>query len=1162
MTIREDRELLGAGFGQRTVQRGIALQRNHAVIEVWHEPDEYLLQALVQGSRPTPYHVTIFLGIRGEVDETDCSCPVGIECKHAVAAFLEHRAGLRPEEREPSAPGGRPMRPSSPPTVSDRLDEWLRRFGAADHDRQGLATQANAHRTRGGEPRRRLYVLEPARHGGAEVADVLAGANLTLREATRSGTGRYNKGRRYSPQDHGYHAGRDTALDALDTEITGCATAIASGSASGSMRGWYEDDGCYALRGRLGATMLELAIATGRAFVGDDRHRPLEPGPALDLQPDWHEDGGGGYALRLRAGELERWWALPTDPPMYLDPQAHRAGRLSTGMSGAQLLVALETPVVPEEELQRFGEALEELDARRRSAGNPVPVPGSGPDRLLPAPVEPGERRIHVPPVPVLLLHSPDADPHVDGWVVTLVARYEDVMCPCDPWLERTTVRVEHPEGGHVRVQRDPHAERERHEEFLARFPALLPGTDSGAQAQIDLPDQAGMSAPGEAGIAFRADGATPAARFRVYRRLAASREALEADGWELIVLPPVHTETVRPSAFQALIERAAGEPGWFDVSLGFEHAGVHHELMPLVIAWLERGRDDEPVLIEQADGRFLEVPAAALEPVAAVFDELGERIGGHDTIRLSRARALALERLEQALGEADIETEWQGDREPVDFARRLRALSDIDTAGFADTPVPRALRATLRPYQRAGLGWLNALAKHGLCGILADDMGLGKTVQTLAHLLWLRSARRLDGPALVVAPTSLLGNWAREAAQFAPRLTVRVWHGIDRHAQPLNESLPTADLVITSYGLALRDRDLLAEHGFAMLVLDEAQQIRNPAAKITRAVKSLPIERRLCLSGTPLENHLGELWSQFDFLMPGLLGDAKRFTRHYRTPIERHGNDERRVRLAEAVRPFLLRRRKEAVATELPARTEIVREVVLGGRQAKLYESIRVAMQERVRDALARRGVAQSQITVLDSLLKLRQLCCHPGIVKLPSARKLDESAKTEMLLDMLTEMIAEGRRVLVFSQFTSMLSLIERELAARDIAWVKLTGQTRRRDEAIDRFQRGEVPLFLISLKAGGTGLNLTAADTVIHYDPWWNPAAEDQASARAHRIGQDKPVFVYRLVTTGTVEERIVALQARKRRLADGVLERSDAGALASMSAQETLSLFDAV
>jgi len=1134
MTTQEDMALLGGGFNQRTVQRGIALQRGHAVIEVMHDPDEYLLEALVQGSRSTPYQVTIFLGTRGEIEETDCSCPMAIDCKHAVATFLQHRAQIRSGDRALPVPGGQPTRSASkaPAPAPDRLGEWLRRFDAAGHARGGRAAAAPAHPAHGSGPRQRLYVLEPLQGRGAAVRDVLPGASLSLREATRGSTGRYNKGRRYNPNDYGYgyHVGRDTVTDALDDEIASCGAALASRAGGGSTHGWHANDGCYALRGRLGATMLELAIETGRAFVGNDRHRPLEPGPTLPLEPDWQEDDAGAHALRLRAGELEHWWALPTDPPMYLDPDAHRAGRLSTDMSGAQLLIALETPAVPEKELQRFGEALEAFG-------------GVGTARLLPPPVELDERRIHVPPVPVLLLHSLDDDPHVDSWVVELVARYEEVVFPCDPWLQKANVRVEHPQGGRVRVQRDPHAERERHVELVTRFPALLPHRT-------------------EDGIAFRADGETPAARFRVYRELVASREALETGGWELIVSPPVHTDTVRPSSFQALIERDPGEPGWFDVSLGFEHAGVHHELMPLVIAWLERGRGDEPVLIEQEDGRFLEVPAAALEPVAAVFDELGSRVGGQDTIRLSRARALALERLEQALGEADIETDWQGDREPVDFARRLRTLADIDTTDFADTPVPRALRATLRPYQRAGLGWLNALAKHGLCGILADDMGLGKTVQTLAHLLWLRSARRLDGPALVVAPTSLLGNWAREAAQFAPRLNVRVWHGIDRHAQPLHEGQPAADLVITSYGLALRDRDLLAEHGFALLVLDEAQQIRNPVAKITRAVKSLPIERRLCLSGTPLENHLGELWSQFDFLMPGLLGDAKRFTRHYRTPIEKHGNDERRVRLAEAVRPFLLRRRKEAVATELPAKTEIVREVILGGRQAKLYESIRIAMQERVRDALQRRGVAQSQITVLDSLLKLRQLCCHPGIVKLPSARKVEESAKTDMLLDMLTEMIAEGRRVLVFSQFTSMLSLIERELAARDIAWVKLTGQTRRRDEAIDRFQRGEVPLFLISLKAGGTGLNLTAADTVIHYDPWWNPAAEDQASARAHRIGQDKPVFVYRLVTTGTVEERIVALQARKRQLADGVLERSDAGALASMSAQETLSLFDAV
>ena len=361
---------------------------------------------------------------------------------------------------------------------------------------------------------------------------------------------------------------------------------------------------------------------------------------------------------------------------------------------------------------------------------------------------------------------------------------------------------------------------------------------------------------------------------------------------------------------------------------------------------------------------------------------------------------------------------------------------------------------------------------------------------------------------------------------------------------------------MITSYALVTRDIVLLGQQDFGLVVLDEAQAIKNPAAKVSQALKTLEIPRRLCLTGTPLENHLGELWSLFDFLMPGFLGSRKRFNRLYRTPIEVHGSDERQAALVDLVRPFLLRRRKEQVATELPPKTEIVREVTLEPEQARLYESIRVSMEQRVRALLAERGLGRSHIEMLDALLKLRQTCCHPRLVKLESARGVTASAKTELALSMLEELVDEGKKILLFSQFTEMLALIERELEKREMSWVKLTGRTRNRDEVIDAFQHGEVPIFLISLKAGGTGLNLTAADTVIHYDPWWNPAVENQASDRAHRIGQDKPVFVYKLVASDTVEQKIMAMQAHKRVLADRTVDAGGTAALESLTADDIL------
>ncbi|GHU15537.1 hypothetical protein FACS189441_7340 [Betaproteobacteria bacterium] len=329
------------------------------------------------------------------------------------------------------------------------------------------------------------------------------------------------------------------------------------------------------------------------------------------------------------------------------------------------------------------------------------------------------------------------------------------------------------------------------------------------------------------------------------------------------------------------------------------------------------------------------------------------------------------------------------------------------------------------------------------------------------------------------------------------------------------------------------------------MLVLDEAQTVKNARSKGAGEVRQIRAQHRLCLTGTPLENHLGELWTQFDFLLPGFLGDAKSFTRLWRNPIEKHGDTLRRNVLARRIRPFILRRKKDEVATELPPKTTIIRTVELVGSQRDLYETVRAAMDEKVRAEIAYRGFTRSQIVILDALLKLRQVCCDPRLVKSAVAKKVKERAKLDLLMDMLPEMVEEGRRILVFSQFTAMLDLIQSELDAAGLQYLRLTGETKDRETPIKAFQAGAAPIFLISLKAGGVGLNLTAADTVIHYDPWWNPAVENQATDRAHRLGQDKPVFVYKLIAAGSIEEKILALQEQKAELAAGILSDEHKG-----------------
>ena len=458
----------------------------------------------------------------------------------------------------------------------------------------------------------------------------------------------------------------------------------------------------------------------------------------------------------------------------------------------------------------------------------------------------------------------------------------------------------------------------------------------------------------------------------------------------------------------------------------------------------------------------------------------------------------------------------------------------------IAEVPKPAGLKAELRPYQQQGLNWLQFLSAHGLGGILADDMGLGKTLQTLAHVLAEKEAGRLTRPALIIAPVSLMGNWRREAERFTPGLSVLVLHGAERH--DVAASAGTHDLVIAPYSVLPRDRERWLRQPWHLVVLDEAQNIKNANTHAAQIVGELDTRHRLCLSGTPMENHLGELWSLFHFLMPGFLGSQARFKLLFRTPIEKQGNSERMDQLRRRVTPFMLRRAKQDVATDLPPKQEVVSTVVFEDKQANLYETIRLSTEKAVREALANKGLAKSQIQILDALLKLRQVCCDPRLVPIAAAKKIKQSAKLDALMEMLPQMLAEGRRILLFSQFTSMLALIEDELKARALKWVKLTGQSQKRDALIDQFTSGQVPLFLISLKAGGVGLNLPQADTVIHYDPWWNPAVENQATDRAHRIGQTQSVFVYKMVAQGTIEERILALQARKAALADSLYSGS--------------------
>jgi SNF2 family DNA or RNA helicase len=601
--------------------------------------------------------------------------------------------------------------------------------------------------------------------------------------------------------------------------------------------------------------------------------------------------------------------------------------------------------------------------------------------------------------------------------------------------------------------------------------------------------------------------------------------------------------------------EDAPGGNGWFDLELGIVVAGERHPLLPLLLAMIRAAprefdaaalaarADDAELLVALSDRQRVALPWRRVKPILATLGELyfSDRIGAK--IHLPAMDAARLAELERA-----ARMRWLGGERLRELGRKLH---DFD--GIRPVDVPAGLNAALRGYQRAGLDWMQFLRAYGFGGILADDMGLGKTIQTLAHILAEKEAGRLDAPALVVAPTTLMGNWQAEAARFAPGLRVLLLHGKDR--KTLFDRVGEADVVLTTYALLGRDEAALRRHRYHLLILDEAQYVKNSRSKAAQTARLLDARHRLCLTGTPVQNHLGELWSQFHFLMPGLLGDEKQFNAAYRKPIELQGDVLRQDLLARRLKPFMLRRTKDKVATELPPKTEVVLPIELDGPQRDLYETVRVAMDAKVRDAVDRKGLARSHIVILEALLKLRQACCDPRLLDPATGAG---SAKLEALLELLDTLLSEGRSVLVFSQFTSMLALIEDALRARGIAYALLTGDTVDRASPVAAFQRRDVGVFLISLKAGGVGLNLTAADTVIHYDPWWNPASENQATDRAWRIGQEQPVFVYKLIARGTLEEKIQEMQRRKGELANAVLE-PDAGLAAAIGPDDLRMLF---
>ncbi|MEE9382080.1 MAG: SNF2-related protein [Nannocystaceae bacterium] len=539
------------------------------------------------------------------------------------------------------------------------------------------------------------------------------------------------------------------------------------------------------------------------------------------------------------------------------------------------------------------------------------------------------------------------------------------------------------------------------------------------------------------------------------------------------------------------------------------------------LLRWLHEGRR----WVTLADGSVAKLDPKILQPIAdAAGDLLFDKTGAAEVSTLELG---TLSRLMGAVPTATV-------------AKDVKRLMSNMTGSRASRAPRKAktLTAKLREYQRSGYAWLWQLHENNMTGILADDMGLGKTVQALALLT---RAKEIEGPvpSLIVCPTSVLSVWRQEVKKWAPSLSVLTWHGSDRGEN--RRLLKKVDIVVTTYAVLRRDIEDLAKIRFRYAIIDEAQYIKNWNTSTAKSTKQLNAEHRLALSGTPVENHLVDLWAIFDFLAPGFLGKLTDFQKSYVRPIE-DGNVNVLESLRARVRPFIMRRRKEDVASELPPKTEQLIYVQFGRTQLGLYNRILKAARSEIQGRIDDMGIEKSQMTILAALTRLRQVCTDPRLLGLPEGTTVPPSAKLEAFKEIITECVGSGRKTLVFSQFVEMQKLIGAALKELEVDYLWLHGGTRNREELVEQFQqKSGPPVFLISLKAGGSGITLTEADTVIHYDPWWNPAVEDQATDRAHRIGQDKPVMVYRLVVESTVEQKMVELGDQKRKVAESALGR---------------------
>jgi superfamily II DNA or RNA helicase len=1134
MTLNED--LLLDTFSERENREGYRYYSRGAVSGV-SKPTDNTILGKVQGSAETPYLVSVHISEsnRGLLNlEGSCSCPVGYNCKHCAALF--HCAldeGLLDDmedhiEAAPAAANRAPIaqiaRPPSKPAakLDDTLASWIAGLKRLTHVRPDIAAP-NA--------RNRLYYVFRVRE------TLWAGWQLMLEaeSATLDRNGDLT-GKSTKFQMH-VLAKADSNLPkyllASDIDI---------------LRRIFRLEPSHGGEGRAIMTnsawmaVITDILATGRARLGSVDGLALEMGPQIDARLAWSADANGKFraGLELPTNPDPAVQAFVGNPPFYLDKANGLIGRLDLGVKDELSFSILKGPPIEPAQLDLVREAMEEASPLLQAVAPP---------RLTPI-----EQR-DVAPVPVLTFLRKELPTEIQGRNSCAYHMMEDVLLASPSFSY---------DGAEIRADANDRNLRQTKGLQRYEYPRKMDDERQALRLLQSLGFEKASKHRPKSAQRLQGDLLFPQGMIAWLNFFENTVPDLRRQGWIIRFDKSFPYNFVFPDkGFQGEIRESSGID-WLELDFGVQIDGAHIDLAgeiarllshPHVLSGEIWRNPDSSMIITLRDGRHLPLMISKLRGLIEPLLELslsGALQAAGKALKVHRRDAVGLAALEA--GSSTLEMAWRGGDNLRALGRKLREQN-----GIPEIAPPSDFRAELRPYQKQGLSWMAFLAGAGLGGILADDMGLGKTVQALALIASEKALGRLEKPVLIVAPTSLMVNWAMEAEKFCPDINVLTLQGSNRKA--LFGEIDKADIVLTTYPLIARDKQVLTGRDWGMIFLDEAQTIKNAAASTTKLIHDLKSERRFCLTGTPLENHLGELWSLFHFVMPGFLGASDEFRRNWRTPIEKKGDSEKARMLANRIRPFLLRRRKLDVATELPPKTEIMERVSMEAPQRAVYETIRLAMHDKVREAIKNNGLGKSHIIILDALLKMRQAACDPRLLKLESAKKMDAgSAKLERLMELLDEMLDEGRKIIIFSQFTSMLDLIRERLDARKFSYSWLTGDTKDRAGAVRDFQAGKVSLFLISLKAGGTGLNLTAADTVILYDPWWNPAVEAQAIDRAHRIGQDKPVFVHKLAVIDTIEEKMEVLKARKQALADMIHDHDGKSPL-SITEEDIALLFSA-